>query len=111
MMKFNKNDIKSKSIPADVIDIFFNFLDQSNTTTKKFYDVEGDVKILTREVEEIRPNDLKASLALFEKIYPQYFDALTIERLEKLRKESGSDDEDKFKKLAREMLAVPETEK
>jgi len=45
-------------------------------------------------------------LALFEKLYPQYFDQLTIERLQKLRKDSGEDDLDKFKDAARKMLKV-----
>lgn len=106
MAKFNREDVESKAIPADVVELFFNFLEQSNTTVKQYFDVEGDVKLLTREVHETRPNDLKSSLALFEKLYPQYFDQLTIERLQKLRKDSGEDDLDKFKDAARKMLKV-----
>lgn len=107
MKKLNTKEIKSKAVPPDVVNMFFTFLEQSNTTVKKFYDVDGDVKILTREVEEIRPNDLKSTLALFEKLYPEYFDQVTIERLTKLRKESGTDELDKFKAAAKKMLQLP----
>ena len=106
MTEFDKDRVKSEVIPADVVNLFFNFLEQSNTTVKKYYDVEGDVKLLTRQVEETRPNDLKSSLALFEKLYPQYFDQLTIERLTKLRADTGEDNLDKFKEAARKMLKV-----
>lgn len=107
-MAFDKDRVKSDTIPADVVDLFFNFLEQSNTTVKEYFDVEGDVKLLTREVHETRPNDLKSSLALFEKLYPQYFDQLTIERLTKLKADTGTDELDKFKDAARKMLKVAE---
>lgn len=103
---FDKNKVSSPAIPDDIVDVFFDFLSQSNTTVKKFYDVEQGVKLQVREVEETRPTDLKASLALFEKLYPQYFDQLTIEKLEKLRKDTGADDMDKFQEMARDMLKV-----
>lgn len=105
--KLDPTKIESKAVPSEVIYTFFTFLEQSNTTTKKYYEVDGDTRILTREVEEIRPNDLKSTLSLFEKLYPEYFDQLTIEKLEKLRKESGSDELDKFKSAAKKMLQFP----
>lgn len=106
MEKFKDLDIVSKAIPANVLDAFFQFLEQQNKVVKRYYDVEDDVKIETRQVVEERPTDLKAALALFEKIYPEYFDQLTIERLAKLRKDSGDEDLDKLKEAAKNMLKL-----
>lgn len=96
------------AIPKEILDMFFNFINEQSKTTKKYYDVDpnsGD-KMQTREVTEERPTDLKAALSLFEKMYPQYFDQLTIERIKKLNKDSGEESHDKLEDMAREMFKV-----
>lgn len=99
---------KDSQIPDDVLDMFFKFLHEESKTTKKYYDVDpisGD-KMQTREVTEERPTDLKSALGFFEKMYPQYFDKLTIERIKKLNKDTGEESQDKMEQLAREMFKV-----
>lgn len=96
----------ASKIPKKVLHEFFEFLNRDVTTFKNYYSIDenGD-KILTRVVEEKRPPDLKATISLFEKMYPQYFDKLNSEKLIKLQKASGGDSDD-FAKIARNMLSI-----
>lgn len=101
--KFN-----GSAIPEDVLDAFFTFLNQNNTTTKKFYEVDEDSgdKIQVREVTETHQNDLKATLALFEKMYPDHFDKLTQERILKAQKDTGSSDAEELEKKIKDGFAI-----
>lgn len=85
------HEYKESVIPKNILDVFFEFLDQNNTTTKRYYDVDDvtKTKVQVKEVTETRQNDLKASLSLFEKMYPQYFDKLTQERILKAQQDTG----------------------
>lgn len=98
----------TNAIPADIFEAFLGQLNGTNTTTKRYYDVEPATqqKVLTRVVEEERPNDMKAVVSLFQAVYPQYFDPLNNARLEKLQKDTGTQGLDEFKRAAREMLEV-----
>lgn len=101
-------DFKDSVIPDDVLNAFFAFLNKNNTTTKKYYEVDEDtqLKVQVREVTETRQSDLKASLSLFEKMYPAYFDKLTQERIIKAQKESGNNDAEDLEKKIREGFAI-----
>lgn len=101
-------DFKDSVIPNDVLDAFFAFLNKNNTTTKKYFEVDEDTgeKVQVREVTETRQNDLKASLSLFEKMYPAYFDKLTQERILKAQKEAGSNEADDLEKKIRDGFAI-----
>lgn len=101
-------DFKDSVIPDGVLNAFFEFLNQNNTTTKKYYEVDEDtqLKVQVREVTETRQNDLKASLSLFEKMYPAYFDKLTQERIIKVQKESGNNEAEDLEKKIREGFAI-----
>jgi len=95
-------------IPEEVLNAFFTFLNGNNKTTKTYFDINDATgeKIPVREVEEVRPNDLKATLSLFEKMYPQYFDKLTQERILKAQKESGNNEADDFAETARKVFSM-----
>lgn len=92
------------SIPPTVLKEFYKFLDKEVIEHKFFYryDEDGNKK-LDREVIDKMPRDLKATLSLFEKIYPKYFDPLTMARIEKL---SSKDDTDTLKKDIRDMFSI-----
>lgn len=102
-----RKKIKSE-IPEEILNMFFSFIEQQSKTTKKYYDVDPNTneKLQTREVTEERPTDLKSALSLFEKMYPQYFDKLTIERIKRLNKDNGDEASDKLEDMAREMFKV-----
>lgn len=95
-------------IPQDVLNAFFTFLQGANETIKTYYDINDETgeKIPVREVKEVRPNDLKATLSLFEKMYPQYFDKLTQERILKAQKEAGTNEGDEFDKKVRDTFDI-----
>ena len=101
-------NFKDSVIPEEVLNAFFAFLNQNNTTTKKYFEVDEETgeKVQVREVTETRQNDLKASLSLFEKMYPAYFDKLTQERIIKAQKESGNNDAEDLEKKIREGFAI-----
>lgn len=101
-------EFKGTAIPEDVLNAFFTFLNQNNTTTKKFYEVDEETlqKVQVREVTETRQNDLKASLSLFEKLYPDYFDKLTQERILKAQKDTGSSDAEELEKKIKDGFAI-----
>lgn len=103
-----KDLFKNSAIPDDVLQAFFTFLNQSNKTTKKFFEVDEETlqKVQVREVVEIRQNDLKATLSLFEKMYPTHFDKLTQERILKAQKETGSSDTEKLEEMLKKGLSV-----
>lgn len=110
-MPFDKKQVTGSAIPDNILDAFFDFLQSSNVTTKVFSELteSGDGKLIevpTRKVTETRPNDLKAALAFFSKLYPDYFDPATVAQIAKMKKDSGEDDLDKFKKAAREALTI-----
>jgi hypothetical protein len=95
-------------IPQEVLDKFFEFLNRNNTTTKKFYEVDEETlqKVQVREVTETRQNDLKATLSLFQTIYPEHFDKLTQERILKAQKDTGSSDAEELEKKIKDGFAI-----
>ena len=103
-----KNEFSKSVVPEEVLNQFFDFLNKNNTTTKKYYDVNDATgeRIQVREVEEVRQNDLKATLSLFQTLYPQHFDKLTQERILKAQKESGNNEADDFAETARKVFDI-----
>lgn len=81
-------------IPTEILKEFLNFVNTDSVTTKKYYsiDKETGIKELTKVVEESRPRDLKQAINFYEKMYPQYFDPLTREKLLALQQATGSSD-------------------
>lgn len=104
----NTPHFKDALIPDDVLSAFFTFLKQSNETTKTYFDINDATgeKIPVREVKEVRPNDLKATLSLFEKMYPQFFDKLTQERILKAQKDAGTNEADEFDAKVRQAFDI-----
>lgn len=96
------------AIPEEILTKFFDFLDKNNTTVKRYFDVNDATgeKLQVREVTETRQNDLKATLSLFQTIYPQYFDKLTQERILKAQKEAGTNEGDEFDKKVRDTFDI-----
>lgn len=86
---------------------FKKFLNDPVISKHTTYRIDEDGKrIPVKEVIDEQPRDLKATIALFEKMYPQYFDPITAKKLletdenkdksleERLRDTFTIDDED-----------------
>lgn len=95
-------------IPKDILAEFLKFVNTDTTTTKRYFDIDPDsgIKVLKRVVEESRPRDLKSAINFYEKMYPQYFDPLTREKLLALQQATGTSDGDQFADEVRNMFEV-----
>lgn len=99
-----------KQIPENVMNEFLTFLTKANTRTTRKYLIDADTgnRVLVQEIEVTQQNDLKATLALYERIYPQYFDPLTRERLLKIKQENDSSNGDNIGDKIRDAFRVVE---
>ena len=80
----------ARFVPTKVYHEFLKFLNQDQVDEKFFYSVDEDGKEhLTRHVVEKSKRDLKATISLFEKLYPEWFDPITTKKL----KDTGGDEQ------------------
>lgn len=103
---FSGDSFQSSQVPSEILDLFLGFLQTSNVTTEQYFDVDDMTgeRILNREKVTTKQQDLKASLSFFERVYPQYFDPITQEKLEQLKLASSDSTADDIKKKAREIF-------
>lgn len=102
----NSTDFKGSAIPTEIINLFTDFLQTTNTTTEQTFAVNDltNEKILMKEKVTTKQQDLKATLSFFERVFPQYFDPIAKEKLEQLRASSVDNGIDSIKATAREIF-------
>ena len=98
----------ARFVPTKVYHEFKKFLDEEQIKETFYYtvDEEGSEK-LSRHVVEKSKRDLKATISLFEKLYPEWFDPLTVKKLN-----SSEGDEQTIGEVLRSAFALkyPDTD-
>lgn len=83
------------AIPDDILDAFLEFLKAPDEDVKITYEIDvTGVEIPVRKVVTKSHKDLNQAIKLFEKLYPKYFDSMTIEKVKEIQSKNDDTKED-----------------
>lgn len=83
-------------IPDDVLNSFLEFLQKPDEDVKITYEIDHEtgVEIPVRKVVSKTHKDLNQAIKLYEKLYPQYFDSMTTEKVKEIQSKNDTDEEE-----------------